>query len=135
MSEPMDAHAALAHAHALQERVRRRSRWYARYLWLFGAGSFVTTLLLAFDTSVRVVSMGLWGVLVIGLSLYAARQPVARRGFGVRHGVIIGIWAAVYSTVVVIGVTTFDGDLRWWAPGAVAAALPALIGACLEGRR
>ncbi|TNY37871.1 hypothetical protein EIO00_06400 [Thermomonospora catenispora] len=131
----MDARAALARARALQERVRHRSRWYARFLWLFGAGSFVTTLLLAFGTPVRLVAAGLWGALVIGLSVYAVRQPVARHGFGVRHGVVIGVWATVYAVVVTVGVTAFDGDLRWWLPGAVAVALPALIGARLEGRR
>jgi hypothetical protein len=135
MPDSTDASAALAQARALQDQVHHRSRWYVRYLRLYGAAAFLMTLPLGFGEGWVIVSLALWGTVIAALSVYAARQPVSRHGFGRRHGMIIGSWAAVYGVVLAVGVSRFEGELAWWLPGAVLVSLPAFIGAHLEGRR
>ncbi|SEG76259.1 hypothetical protein SAMN04489712_111142 [Thermomonospora echinospora] len=135
MPDSMAASAVLAQAEALQDKVRHRSLWYARYLRCYGAAAFVMTLMLCWGKGWVVGSVALWGVVIAALSVYAARQPVARRGFGRRHRLIIGCWAVLYAAVLVPGTIWFQGEPVWWLPGAVLVSLPAFIGAHLEGRR
>jgi hypothetical protein len=135
MPDPTDASAALAQAEALQDEVHRRSRWYVRYLRLYGVAAFLMTLPLGFGKGWVIASLALWGAVIAVLSVYAVRQPVSRHGFGRRHGLVIGTWAVLYVAVLMPGVIWFEGELAWWLPGAVLVSLPALVGAHLEGRR
>lgn len=129
------AGAALTRAETLQRRVRRRSRWYVRYLQIYGAGAFVATLLLGLGPRGVAASVAVWGAVVAALSAYAVRQPVSRHGFTRRHAMIIASWAVLYAAVLMPGVLWFEGELLWWLPGAVVVSLPAFLGARLEGRR
>lgn len=137
MTERADAAAALARAASLRAEVHRMSRWYAHYLLVYGIAAFVTTLLVGMLPGAAGVgvAMGLWAAVIGGLSVYAARQRVSRRGFARRHGGIIGVWAALYGVVLAVGATEYPGDLAWWLPGAALVALPALAGAYPEARR
>ncbi|MFI2240796.1 hypothetical protein [Streptomyces chrestomyceticus] len=70
-----------------------------------------------------------------GLSLYAARQRIGRRGFKVRHGVLIGLWTAVHSASILFGQPVFVDSRTFAAVAASACALPLVVGAVLERRR
>ncbi|MFE7302471.1 hypothetical protein [Streptomyces sp. NPDC057579] len=132
-----DAAAALAQAEALGSTVRKSTKWYVRYQVLYGcaAGLFVLLIGLVKAPYGPVIGGVLWVAAISGLSVYAARQRVARRGFGVRHGILIGAWGVLYAAVLVPGDIFFRGAPAWWVPGAVVVALPGLIGGYLEARQ
>ncbi|WP_050514839.1 hypothetical protein [Streptomyces rimosus] len=73
--------------------------------------------------------------LVTALSVYAARQRIVRRGFGARHGVLIGTWTVLYGAAVILGRTAFVGSRVFAAVAAAVCALPLAVGAWRERRR
>lgn len=132
-----DAASALAHADRLAADVNRRAKWYVAYLVTYGVASFVLTLVLGMVAGpvAATIAITCWGVVIGGLSAFAARQPVARRGFGRRHGLVVGAWALLYGVVLLPGLAWFPGEPLWWVPGAILVSLPAFAGAILEARR
>ncbi|MFK0293387.1 hypothetical protein ACIQU6_23310 [Streptomyces sp. NPDC090442] len=132
-----DAAAALARATQLGSTVREGTRWYVRYQYVYGAAAGLAVLAIGLWKAPYGVAVGtgFWVAMVAWLSVYAARQPVARQGFGIRHGIMIGTWALLYAAVLTLGVIFFPGVAAWWVPGAVVVALPGLIGGYLEARR
>ncbi|MEW2085808.1 hypothetical protein [Streptomyces sp. NPDC005283] len=138
MSEQTDAAAALKRANLAESATRRRgSGWYARYLVVFAAGQLllVPMAVLWQGRSAALVFAVVNAVLVGGLSMYAARQRVIRRGFGARHGTLIGSWAVAYSLTVALSVSAFRGSAVFAVVGAVWCALPPAVGAWQETRR
>ncbi|KUL34961.1 hypothetical protein ADL22_29125 [Streptomyces sp. NRRL F-4489] len=135
--EAGDAAAALARAAELGDTVRKGTRWSVRYQIVYGCAAGLMVLAIGLVKSPWGTAFGLafWGAVVAGLSVYAARQPVARRGYGKRHAVLIASWGVLYGVVLAAGIAFFPGVAAWWVPGAVAVALPGLIGAYLEARR
>ena len=135
--EPADAANTLARAERLRRTVNARSRWYVRYQLIYAAAVLVTMPVLGLvgGPAGVAIAMTIWCAAIGGLSVWAARQPVSRRGFGPRHGAIIGAWAAIYVAVLIPGSTAFAGEPAWWLPGTVLAAVPSLAGAWLEARR
>ncbi|MFF8787246.1 hypothetical protein [Streptomyces sp. NPDC015125] len=132
-----EAAAALDRAQKLSSTVRAGARWYVWYQLIYGCASAVLVLsigLLGRPYGVA-IGIGLWCATITGLSVYVARQRVARRGFGVRHGVLIASWGLLYGAVLAPGTIWFPGVLAWWVPGALVVALPGLVGAYLEARR
>ncbi|MFE1765066.1 hypothetical protein ACWDBF_33765 [Streptomyces angustmyceticus] len=131
------AAAALDRMQRLSSTVRDGARWYVRYQLVYGCASAVLVLSIGLlDRPYGVtIGIGLWCVAIAGLSVYAARQRVARRGFGRRHGIMIALWGLLYGVVLAPGTMWFPGNLAWWVPGALVVALPGLIGAYLEARR
>ncbi|MFB7181792.1 hypothetical protein ACFCYI_29310 [Streptomyces sp. NPDC056257] len=136
MHESVEAAGALGRAAGMEKAARARSGWYARYLWVYAAGQLVLVPLAVLGRGpVAVALMGAINVLLVsGLSLYAARQRVVRRGFGAKHGVLIGSWAAVFALSVVSGVTVFGRSVPFAAAAALACALPLALGAWSETR-
>ncbi|ANZ16999.1 hypothetical protein ACH4YO_37160 [Streptomyces noursei] len=132
-----DAAAALARAQELSSMVRKRTAWYVRYQVVYGcaAGLLVLVIGLVKAPFGPAIGSGGWVATIAALSVYAARQPVARRGFGRWHGILIGTWALLYSAVLWLGLVFFRGDASWWVPGAVVVSLPGLIGGYLEARK
>lgn len=128
---------ALGRAAALEKAALRRSDWYGRYLAVFGAAQLflVPTALLWRGPAAGAVFAMAQALIVGGLSLYATRQRVVRRGFGIRHGLVIGTWGLLFAATVLLGVNVFTGNVAFAAAGAVACALPAAVGAVLELRR
>ncbi|MFD5890401.1 hypothetical protein ACFWHQ_31105 [Streptomyces sp. NPDC060334] len=112
------------------------SGWYARYLWAFGAGQLVLVpvSLLWHGVAQAVVFATANMLLVGGMSVYAARQRVVRRGFGLKHGLVIGTWSVVFAATVVLGTEVFRDNLAFTVVAAVACALPAVVGAVTERR-
>lgn len=132
-----DAAAALARAQELGSTVRNGSKWYVRYQVIYGCAAAVTVLaigLLSHPYGVA-IGIGFWLLSLTGLSVYAARQPVARRGFARWHSGLIISWGLLYFAVLFPGLTWFAGVAAWWVPGAVVVALPGVIGGYLEARR
>ncbi|MEV5376030.1 hypothetical protein AB0L26_08640 [Streptomyces nondiastaticus] len=132
-----DAEVALGRVADVEKAARARSGWYARYLWAFAAGQLVLVpIAVLWHGFASAMAFGFVNmVLVTGLSLYAARQRVVRRGFGVKHGVIVGIWAAVFVLTVTLGNTAFANSPAFAAAAALTCALPLATGAWLEMRR
>ncbi|MEW2353794.1 hypothetical protein [Spirillospora sp. NPDC029432] len=135
--DTMDAATALERAGELKATVRRRSRWMVRYQLAYGASTFVSVLLLGLFPNAAgfTISIAFWLAAVVLLSVYAQRQPVAHRGLGHSHAIMIGSWTLVYFAVLFPGVNWFRGDLAWWLPGSFAVAVPPLLMAYLTARR
>ncbi|MCY0922959.1 MULTISPECIES: hypothetical protein [unclassified Streptomyces] len=112
------------------------SGWYARYLWVFAVGQLVLVpVSLLWHGAGQAVVFTLANTLLVGgLSVYAARQRVVRRGFGLKHGLVIGTWGAVFGAAVVLGTGVFRDDPAFTVVAAVACALPAAVGAMTERR-
>ncbi|MFE4018525.1 hypothetical protein [Streptomyces sp. NPDC059101] len=132
-----DAAATLARAEELGSVVRRGTRWFAWYQVVFGCGAGLQLLIVGLLKPPYAASFSgvVFGAVMAGLGVYAGRQPVVRRGFGKRIAITVGAWALLYAAVLVPGFICFQGAAAWWMPGAVAVALPGLIGGYLEARR
>ncbi len=128
---------ALGRAAAVEKAARLRSGWYARYLWVYAAGQLVLvpTALLGHGPVAALLFTLVNGGLITGLSVYAARQRIVRRGFGARHGVLIGAWAVLYTAAVFLGKSAFEDSRAFAAVAAAVCALPLAVGALLETRR
>ncbi|WP_424886905.1 hypothetical protein [Streptomyces sp. XH2] len=131
------AEVALGRAADAEKAARARSGWYARYLWVFAAGQLILVpIAVLWHGFASALVFGLANTfLVTGLSLYAARQRVVRRRFGVKHGVIVGSWAIVFVLTVTLGNAMFANSPAFAAAAASACALPLATGAWLEMRR
>ncbi|MFD0168412.1 hypothetical protein ACFVJH_30365 [Streptomyces decoyicus] len=132
-----DAAAALARAQELSATVRDGTKWYVRYLVIFGCASAAQALAvgLLVHPYGMAIGTGIGGVTVTALSVYAVRQRVSRRGFGWWHAGLMGVWTLLYVGVLLLGFGYFPGAVAWWVPGALVVALPGLIGSYLEARR
>lgn len=137
MHEFTDARVALARAADVEHAAQVRSGWYARYLWAFAAWQLVLVpvSVLWHGFAPSLVYGPANGLLVAGLSMYAARQRVVRRGLGVRHGVVMGAWATLFMPAVILGNTVFADSPVFAAVAAPVCALPFAAGAWLETQR
>ena len=79
--------------------------------------------------------MGVWLVLLVGLTLYQRRQQSLIRRFAALHTIVIMTWASLWVITVIMGSFFFVGDLSWWVPAGIVTALPALIGALVVFRQ
>ena len=139
MSEltPDDAQARLADADRLGETVRRRARWYVRYLIAFGAATIVAVTAAGFvdgPISSTVFTI-VWGAFVVAASVWGARFGATRRGFHRVHLTWLAIWLALYMVVLFGGIARFPHELAWFLPGGVVTSLPCFVTAYLEARR
>ncbi|MFE5483132.1 hypothetical protein [Streptomyces sp. NPDC056527] len=136
MSTHTDAAQALHRSRAMEDAVRKRSGWYGRYLLVFAATqlALVPTILLWRSPLVVAVSMTLYALVVAGLSVYAARQRAVRRSFGLRHGLVIGTWGALYAAALVLGLNVWADSVPFAVVAALGCALPPAAGAWLETR-
>ncbi|MEY2227246.1 MULTISPECIES: hypothetical protein [Streptomyces] len=136
MEETAKAVGALGRAAGLERAARQRSGWYARYLWAFAAGQLVLVpIAVLWRGPVSGVVFALTNALLVtGLSAYAARQRVVRRGFGVKHGVLVGSWAVVFTLAITLGTSAFGRGVVFAVVAAAACALPPAVGAWTETR-
>ncbi|RSS70745.1 hypothetical protein [Streptomyces sp. WAC06614] len=128
---------ALGRVADLERAARRGSGWYATYLTVFAAGQLVLVPMallwhgLAAATTFAVLQV----VLVGGMSAYAAKQRVMRRGFGMRHGLIIGVWGLLFALTVLLGLHAFADQVGFAVVAALVCAAPPALGALAERRR
>ncbi|MFD0152635.1 hypothetical protein ACWGQ4_13980 [Streptomyces sp. NPDC055721] len=136
MSEQVDAAAALKGIARIEATARRRSGWYAGYLWLFAAWQLVLVpaVLLWHGPTGTLVSTLANALVVTGLSLFATRQPVVPHGHGSRHLRVIGAWAVAYVLALALGFSVFTDSVAFAASAALACALPAAAAAWQEVR-
>ncbi|MFE0043215.1 hypothetical protein [Streptomyces albireticuli] len=136
MSEGADAMGALGRAAAVERAALDRSGWYARYLWAFAASQLVLVpmALLWHGFASAMVYAAANTLLVTGLSAYAARQRVVRRGFGVKHGLVVGAWVIAFGLAVALGTTVLADSRPFAAVAALVCASPLAAGAWLETR-
>ncbi|QDY77405.1 hypothetical protein [Streptomyces qinzhouensis] len=137
MSTHDEAQAALRRAARVESAALQNSGWYARYLWVFAAGQLVLVpVSLLWQGLVAALVFALLTVtLVGGLSVYAGRQRVVRRGFGSLHGGVIGSWVALFAVAVALGTSLFEGSVPFAVVASLACALPPALAAISEGRR
>lgn len=136
MGEQADAIASLKGIARIEGRTRGKSGWYATYLWAFAGWQLVlvpVVLLWHGPTGTLVGTVGNAAV-VVGLSLFATRQPVVPRGHGRRHLRVVGTWAVAYVTSLLLGYSVFRDATAFAAVAALACALPAAAAARREAR-
>ncbi|GGZ38076.1 hypothetical protein GCM10010387_35160 [Streptomyces inusitatus] len=136
MTDFTDAGEALDRAAETEAETRRRADWYTRYLMVFAAGQLVLVpmALLWKGLLAALVFAVLNLLLMAGLSVYAARQRAVLRGFGARHGSVIGGWAAAFALAIALGTSAYEGSVGFAAVAAVWCALPPAT-AAWGGRR
>lgn len=119
-----EAAAALDRAQKLSSTVRDGTRWYVGYQLIYGCASAVLVLcigLLSWPYGMA-IGIGSWCATITGLSVYAARQRVARRGFGGRHGIMIASWGCSTARCCSLAPCGSRGPWRggfpaqWWLP-------------------
>ncbi len=131
------ANELLTTAERLAQRSRRAARWYALYLVLYALGTVLLALLIGIAPGPLGVSigMGVWLVLLVGLTLYQRRQQALIKKFVALHTIVIMTWASLWIITVIAGTFFFVGDLSWWLPAGIVTALPALIGSLVVFRQ
>ncbi|MFF3691485.1 hypothetical protein [Streptomyces sp. NPDC002187] len=136
MHEQADAATALKGIARIEATARRRSGWYAGYLWLFAVWQLVLVpaVLLWHGPTGTLVSTLANALVVTGLSLFATRQPVVPHGYAGRHLRVIGAWAVAYVLTLALGVTVFVDSVAFAATAALVCALPASVAAWREAR-
>ena len=132
-----EAQARLADAERVQEAVRRRARWYVRYLIAFG---FATIAAVATAGFVRgpissALFGGVWTAFVVLISVWGTRFGANRRGFRRTHLTWLACWLVLYLVVLFGGLAWFPHQPAWFLPGGVVVALPCFVTAYLEARR
>ncbi|QBI56565.1 hypothetical protein [Streptomonospora litoralis] len=122
---------ALVAAQDITSRVRSRGRWYAVYASGFAGVAFSFPLALGLAPAPATVAVGMPLVLaaILGLSVYAYRQPMAPYRYGRLHVGMIACWGVLHSITMVVGMTAFKDVLWWWAAMALLCAVPPLTAA------
>ncbi|MER6997400.1 hypothetical protein [Streptomyces sp. NPDC000410] len=120
----------------IEAAARKRSGWYAVYLWTFAAWQLVLvpTVVLWHGPAGALVSTLANALLVVGLSVFATRQPVVPRGYTGKHLWMIGAWTVAYVLTLVLALTLFVDSVAFAAVAALVCALPAAVAAWREGR-
>jgi hypothetical protein len=132
----LEPSAALEQATRLSSRARRSTRWYGHYLLGFAAASLVMSVLTGVSgrRGVLVVTV-VWAVLIALSSVWVARQQTVIRGMTRLHLTVMLGWTVAWLVTVLVGTTTFSGQLGWWVLGGAAVALSPVLGAVVALRR
>lgn len=128
---PFEAAAALALADQAEAAVREAGWWYRRYAGLMALATVVflpAAGLLRGGTASLVVAC-LWSALVCGLALYARAQIAAWRGSRRLYFASFGLWTALWTAAVAVGLTVFGGRAAYWVPAGFVASAPLFISA------
>lgn len=127
------AQSSLHDADRLARKAKRSSRWYALYLVIYAAGTFLASVLIGAipGPTGLTIAMVMWVALIGGLTIYSSRQKATIKRFGLLHGLVIATWAGLWVITVVFGGMSFGSHLGWWIGGGIACALPPLVGAAI----
>jgi TM2 domain-containing membrane protein YozV len=136
MREQADAAASLKGIARIEAGARGRGGWYGAYLWTFAGWqlALVPVVLLWHGPAGTLVGTLANALVVMGLSVFATRQPVVPRGFGGTHLRVIGAWALAYVLTLAVGYTAFRDSVTFAAVAALACALPGAVAAWRETR-
>lgn len=132
-----EAHYALEHARAMQDKVRPLGGWYLIYGVVFSAVSTLLILALGLSTNPTAhwAASVLFAVVTAALLLWAATRKVVPRGFAWLHGLGMIGWGVLYGVTLILGNRHFPGEATWWVGGALACAVPPLVAGFLALRR
>ena len=116
---------------------RRRTRWFARRLLVFGAGTVPAVAAMAVLRGP--VGLFLLALLLLaflaGITYSSRRHPIGLTGAGLRHTLVLVSWTVLFLAVSLGGLTWFDGVLAWWLGGSLVVSAPCFVGAWVELRR
>lgn len=137
MSEYAAAAEALRQADKVESAAWRGSDWYLRFLLVYGLAqlAMAPVLVLGQGPVSIFVPVGVNTAVVLGLSVYTARQRTVRRGFGIRHGAVIGSWGVAWALTASLGTTVLHESPSFAVLATLACALPFAVGAWFEIRR
>lgn len=135
--DPAAAQDRLAAADRVQGAVRRHTKWYVRYLTLFGFATIGAVTAAGFVTGPvsSAVFAVVWGAFVVGVSVWGGRFGATRRGFARMHATWLIAWLVLYAAVLFGGIAWFPHQLAWFLPGGIVTSLPCFVTAYLEARR
>ena len=133
----IDATTALRQAAELSAATPRAGRWYTTYLTVFAVATFAMCVGfgLVGGRWAAIVITPIWVLLVVALSIWAARQRSAVAGMGRIHAWVIGSWTVAWGVTVFAGGFVFPDTLAWWILGGVLTAIPPVIGTVVVARR
>jgi hypothetical protein len=137
MSEFADATEALRRAERVESAAWQGSNWYLRILLIFGLAQLViapSVVLLEHPAS-TFVPVGVNTAAVVAMSVYSARQRTLRKGFGVRHSLVIGGWAIAFILTALLGTNALHANVLFAAGATAACVLPFALGTWFEIRR
>ncbi|MGW8975687.1 hypothetical protein [Streptomyces platensis] len=135
MTEHQEAAEQLREAERVETTARKGARWYARYLIALAVGQFVLVPVALLWNGPTSVVTSANSALVMGLSVYLARQRAIPKGFVATHFVLTISWAVLFVLSLALGFTLFQGSVSFAAAAAVCCGLPLLVGAWREARR
>jgi len=135
------AQALLDQANQVGASIRSGASWPA-ISFLLGLGAVSSMGIIAFtyarlapgaSVALPMVFMGAWLLILTGTVLLFNRT--SKRGFGIRWGVYMGLWGALWFPGMLLSGFTFPGEL--WFAGLMAALLTASTTTCAwyEARR
>lgn len=130
------AEQALEHAAALGQQSRTAARWLIPYYLVFGTASLAMAIAVGLTAGrpSMIWIMGLWALVIAGLTLYSSTRKAALRGMGKLHGTLIGIWASIWAVTVALG-STGDGSLGFMIAGGLAMFAVCVGGAVIVHQR
>ncbi len=134
--EPSNYELALAQIDDLASRARHSARWLARYYVVFGVASLLIAPAFGllhgpgWMTGLTVT----WVMLIVAISIYAARQRTMVRGGGRIHARVMVVWSLLWAVTVVLG-STYHMPWPWWLAGGVAMLATCAVGAWTVMRR
>ncbi|MVA74735.1 hypothetical protein GC722_01600 [Auraticoccus sp. F435] len=110
MDAPDTARQLLEQADSLAATAHRDTRWYARWLVLFGLLSLLTcALFAAFPGAPAVVlGMSVYGVGVAALVVWASRRGAATRYMTRLHLAVMAGFAVIWTATMVLGTRSDD---------------------------
>lgn len=132
-----EARETLEQADVIGRRIHDRGRWYLLFSALFATLTFTLTVVIGLFPSQTtiLVSMAAYAVLLTALLVFALRQPVVPRGYGMLHCMAMLGWGTVYAVTLFVGFQFFPQDPVWWVSGAALGTVPPLVAGWLAARR
>lgn len=121
---------ALTQADRLAAHTRTSARWLARYYVIFGVASLLMPLGfgLLHEVAWTITLLMFWLALIVGISIYAGRQPTMVQGGGRIHAAVMVAWTVIWVTTVTVG-SSQNLPWPWWLAGGVGMLAAALLGA------
>jgi hypothetical protein len=138
-SNAAEAESTLSHASRAKGQTKAAGRWWAPYMAVIGAISFVFIVVVEVflpASDARIAVAVLWGAALALLGWWGESRdvhpPKARR----RMNVSIAVWLGSYVLVIGPLVRWQAGtSLAWWSLASAVMAAPFLVSAWLEWRR
>ncbi|MHB8295033.1 MAG: hypothetical protein ACYDH5_10510 [Acidimicrobiales bacterium] len=135
-AESAEAVVALAHVGALGDTARGGARWTVRLLVAYGLAVLIYVPWVGvLPVAGILVATGLWFAFCAATVVFAYRQRVSPRGFGLLWAVVFSSFGLLWSVASAVGIGSFRGDLVYWLPAALVISMPFFVGAGVATKR